>query len=159
MLSSWWFSLCEPYELRLVYCAELLVLDGPGFLNPSLYSSKRLPELYPLFACGCLYFHQLLNEASRKIIMLDFCLQAQQSIVNSVKGWLFPMGQVSSWVSHWQDPALGGWLHFSRLVFINQVKQIHASRDWVQCPFYNLELHVNWELGNSLLILFCTSPF
>ena len=33
--------------------------------------------------------------------MLGSCLQAKQTIINSVRGWLPTMGWVSSWASHW----------------------------------------------------------
>ena len=33
--------------------------------------------------------------------MLGSCLQAQQSIINSIRGWLSHMEWVSSWGSHW----------------------------------------------------------
>jgi hypothetical protein len=33
--------------------------------------------------------------------MLCSCLQAEQSIINSVRGWLSPTEWVSSWASHW----------------------------------------------------------
>jgi hypothetical protein len=41
-----------------------------------------------MLGCGPLHlFHQLLDEASQKTVMLGSRLQAQQSIINSVRGW------------------------------------------------------------------------
>jgi hypothetical protein len=44
-------------------------------------------------------YHQLLDKVSQKTVMLGLCLQALQSIINRIMGWLSPMGWVSSWVS------------------------------------------------------------
>ena len=45
-----------------------------------------------MFGCGlCICFHPRLDEAFWESVMLDSCLQAQQSIINSVRGW------ISSW--------------------------------------------------------------
>lgn len=45
--------------------------------------------------------YPLLDEASQETAVLGSCLQAQPSVINSVKGWLSPMGWGSDWGSHW----------------------------------------------------------
>ena len=68
---------------------------------------QRLSFLQEQFLTGeildgilCVSFQWLLGGASQKTVMLGSCLQAQQSIINSVRGWCLPMEWNSIWGSH-----------------------------------------------------------
>jgi hypothetical protein len=105
MFFGWWFSLCDFHGLRLINSAGLLcgVLDSSVSPNPPhSHSSARLPssaQYLGLYIC----FHQLLNEDSQKTVMLGSCLQAQQSIINSINRLFgsLPHGIGLGWASHW----------------------------------------------------------
>ena len=61
--------------------------------------------------------------------MLGSCLQAQQSIINSVRGWFSPLGWVSSWASH-------SWLFPRSLLHLVD----KTAFGWVDIPLPPLEV-------------------
>ena len=69
--------------------------------NPSSYSSiKESPSSIHSLAVGfCICLSQLVGGASQRSTCS--CLQVQQSIINSVRDWSFPMRWVSSWAGYW----------------------------------------------------------
>lgn len=44
---------------------------------------------------------QLLGRASQRAAIPGACLQAQHSIINTMRYWCLPMGWVSKWAGHW----------------------------------------------------------
>jgi hypothetical protein len=78
------------------------------FLSPS--GSSIFPSTLPqgsLTSAQCLSvgvwicLSQLLDRASQRAPILGSYLQAQYSIINSVRDWCLPMGRVSKWANHW----------------------------------------------------------
>ena len=65
--------------------------------SPFLYLFKGDPNLHQMFSVAlCICLSQLLGEASKRTTMLASFLQAQQSMINSVKDWCLPMLTVPS---------------------------------------------------------------
>ena len=91
----------NPHDPMLVSPVGFLVIfltsPAPSVLSLSLPQDSLHSGVGVLYIC----FHQLLDEASQMTVMLGSCMQAYQSINNSVRGWLSAMEWVSSWVSHW----------------------------------------------------------
>ena len=94
----------RPHGPRLVDSVGFLVVSLPA--PPGSFVSLALPQVFLGSARGlpvglCICHRLLLGEASQETVMLGSCLQAEQSIINSVRAWLSHMGWVSSWGSHW----------------------------------------------------------
>jgi hypothetical protein len=92
----------SPHKARLVDSVGLMSLTplAQSILSPIL--PQDFPGTTWCVAVGlCICFHKQLDEASQETVMLGSCLQAQQSIICSVRDWLSYMGCMSSWVSHW----------------------------------------------------------
>ena len=79
---------------------EFLSPSGPSIFSLSHF--HKSPSSVHCLAVGlCICCSQLLGGVSQRTVMLGSCLQAQQSIINSVRDWCLPMGWVSSWAGHW----------------------------------------------------------
>ena len=99
----------SPQGSRLVDSVGLPVELYPfRALSLSHDSFIRFPKLHLVFGSGSLHLFQSaagrsLSEDSHAGLRGQLCLQAQQSIMSSVRDWCLPMGWVSSWVHYWLD--------------------------------------------------------
>jgi hypothetical protein len=88
------------HRSRLVYSVDLLVVSLTSLAPSTLPPPPTLPQdspssTYCLVVGLCFCFHQLLDEASQKTVMLGYyCLQACQELA------LFH-GVVSCWPGYW----------------------------------------------------------
>ena len=104
MLYGWRLSLWELPEFQISwYCwSSYGHANSSSSFNSSPDSFIGVPDLSPIVCCMYLHLSQLAaNRASQKKAKLGFCLQAQNSISNSVRVWCPTMGWFPSWVGHW----------------------------------------------------------
>ena len=101
--------------------------DSVGLLVELLPNSGSSISSYP----HQLFHKKLLTRASQRIVMLGFYLQAQQSVIKSVRDWDLSIECVSSWAGFWlaippvSAPSLS--LHFF------QTEQVWVEILWEGC--------------------------
>ena len=99
MLAVLWFSLWDLPKVQvswlLVFFWSPYLLKSPSILPPPLPQDSQ-NSIQCLAAGLNIFFHHLLDGASQRTVTLGFCLQAWQSIINSVRNWCLTMLFVSS---------------------------------------------------------------
>jgi hypothetical protein len=100
MLFSWCSSLWKPHgpDLFTLCRSSCGVLDLSGSLT--LYQDFLNYAYFRLWVAASISISCWMKPLM-KTVLLGSCLQAYQSIINSVRGCFSPMGWVSSWACHW----------------------------------------------------------
>lgn len=91
LLFGWWFSVEESpkIQIRWLCWSSYGALIPFGWLNSSLNSSTRLPELFPIFGCRTLYLFPSAagwRPLKEKLFYIPICKHKQVSLIVSGVG-------------------------------------------------------------------------